>query len=695
MKKPMNNVRLIETDNFDFEFLSQLAERESWRKEIHRPIYHLHKWWAKRLGSVFRGILLGSLLSKEKKLSDNFYFSHNFSNTSVFDPFMGSGTTVGEAHKLGLTALGRDINPVAVESVRVALGPMDKEKIDREFKKLTETVGQKILGLYRSTDSEGLPCDVLYYFWVMQADCPMCDKSVDLFSSWTIARNAYPNRKPEVQVLCPGCDDIFPTTNGIKEVSCKSCNLTFAPDIGNANGAKAKCSNCHHTFPILSAVENKRPKFRLYGKLILTKNGQKEYLKVTEKDLGAFKKASEQLDKELRAELFTLPESNLENGYNTKQAISYGFKSWKDFFNHRQLLGLGWLNNAIATIEDKDIRDLFLLSFSGALEFNNLFASYKGEGTGAVRHMFAHHILKPERTPIEANIWGTPKSSGSFSNLFRNRIDRAIAYRQEPTEVNGGNGTKGKVCSSPFTGKVEDEWPNDIISLTRKTYLSCGDSSVSKLPSESIDLVVTDPPFFDNVHYSELADFFYAWQRLVPRGFINKKETTRSTDEVQDSDPIDFANKLQAVFQECNRVLKDDGLLVFTYHHSRDEGWRSVANAVLNAGFSVVNAHPVKSEMSGATPKSQASEPIQLDIVIVCRKGEVQTKKQSPKTALDIAQGKISRLESSGFSLSKNDKKVIIYGQLLASLQSAKEIALLPAFVEQELTGVIPLPLGI
>ena len=57
--------------------------------------------------------------------------------------------------------------------------------------------------------------------------------------------------------------------------------------------------------------------------------------------------------------------------------------------------------------------------FSGTLEFNNLFASYKGEGTGAVRHMFAHHILKPERTPIEANVWGTPKSSGSFSSLLR------------------------------------------------------------------------------------------------------------------------------------------------------------------------------------------------------------------------------------------------------------------------------------
>ena len=57
-------MRLIETDAFPFEFLSQLAERESWRKEVHRPIYHVHKWWAKRLGSVFRGILLGSMPSR-------------------------------------------------------------------------------------------------------------------------------------------------------------------------------------------------------------------------------------------------------------------------------------------------------------------------------------------------------------------------------------------------------------------------------------------------------------------------------------------------------------------------------------------------------------------------------------------------------------------------------------------------------
>src|SRR3954471_14356006 len=123
-----NGGRLIESDNFQFEFLSRLAERESWRKEVHRPVYHVHKWWAKRLGSVFRGILLGCALPTDADLEREFYEKHAFSDRVVFDPFMGSGTTVGEAHKLGYTSLGRDINPVAVRAVEVALASLDRDE---------------------------------------------------------------------------------------------------------------------------------------------------------------------------------------------------------------------------------------------------------------------------------------------------------------------------------------------------------------------------------------------------------------------------------------------------------------------------------------------------------------------------------------------------------------------------------------
>ena len=96
--------------------------------------------------------------------------------------------------------------------------------------------------------------------------------------------------------------------------------------------------------------------------------------------------------------------------------------------------------------------------------------------------------------------------------------------------------------------------------------------------------------------------------------------TTRSEREVQNSSVADFTERLQGVWTEAVRVLKDDGILAFTYHHSRPEGWSSVLRALFESGLVVTASQPVKSEMSVATPKHQAKEPIDLDIIIVCRK---------------------------------------------------------------------------
>lgn len=682
-------MRLIESDGFPFEFISKLAQRESWRKEIHRPIYHVHKWWAKRLGSVFRGILLGCALPGDSNFRAEFYRPQALTNLSVFDPFMGSGTTVGEAHKLGFITIGRDINPVAVTSVRTALGRMDRNRIKAAFQELSEDVGERIRALYRCKDSRGRLGDALYYFWVMQVNCPSCQHTVDLFRSWVMSRNAYPRRKPEVHIVCPLCGNIFSGVHGQKAVECRSCNHQFDPEAGQAKGAKASCGHCGRTFTILETITPRSPPpaFKLYGKLILRSDGAKEYLRATSEDQAAYQKCSATLRNEVERGAILLPTLALEHGYNTRQAIRYAFTSWRDFFNDRQLLALGWLRSAVMRIRDEPTRNALLTLFSGVLEFNNMFASYKGEGTGAVRHMFSHHILKPERTPIEANVWGTPKSSGSFSNLFRSRLLRAIDYRLAPTEVSSKKGDASRVCAQPFTGKVEKRWPDDGVFSPRAIYLSCGDSADTGLPDRSVDLIVTDPPFFDNVHYSELADFFYAWQQLTPGVDANVSRTTRRLSEVQDSDVDRFAGKLLAVFRECRRVLKDEGLLVFTYHHSREEGWRALAEGVLGAGFAVVNSQPVKAEMSVATPKSQAKEPIQLDIVVVCRKREScgLPGPLSVPAAVDSARSKLQRLWQEGFEFSRNDRKIVLFGQLLTTLRKTSDAVLIGTNVEAEM----------
>ena len=118
---------------YPFLKISELAKRESWRKEINRPIYHLHKWWAQRLGSVFRANVIHALGIAKDEWSD-FYETHEPCDFTVYDPFMGSGTTLGEALKLGCSVIGNDINPVSSFLVREELRSIDLGAIDSAIK---------------------------------------------------------------------------------------------------------------------------------------------------------------------------------------------------------------------------------------------------------------------------------------------------------------------------------------------------------------------------------------------------------------------------------------------------------------------------------------------------------------------------------------------------------------------------------
>src|SRR3989449_7636007 len=335
-KRHSRERRLIESDAFPFEFISQLAEMESWRKEVHRPIYHIHKWWAKRLGSVFRAILLGSALPEKEKLEEVFYHRHDFTDLTVFDPFMGSGTTIGEAHKLGFTALGRDINPVACESVRVALGPLERDALLQAFAQLSSGVGERIRALYRTSDGESHVCDALYYFWVKTLPCPACSKRVDLFPSYIFARNAYPDRKPEVRVYCPDCGGIVSADVKDTKVVCSHCRLAFNPQEGPASGASATCQHCRHEFAIAKTAKafGRPPEHRMFAKLVLNGSDEKNYLPITAEDERAYQRCS----KELARSSVALPHLELADGYNTRQVLNYAYRSWREFFNDRQLL---------------------------------------------------------------------------------------------------------------------------------------------------------------------------------------------------------------------------------------------------------------------------------------------------------------------------------------------------------------------
>lgn len=672
---PTSGPRAIEDESFPFEALSEIAERESWRKEINRPTTHIHKWWAQRLGTVFRAMAIGAFAPSGIDQLELFHKPVRIRDRIVFDPFMGSGTTLLEATKLGARAIGRDINPVAHFLVKCALSAHDRKAILSTFRAIESDVADRIRHFYRTQLPDGEFADVLYFFWVKVVECPSCKESVDLFSSMIFARHAYPKKFPKAQAVCPSCDAINEVHIQDTEKRCCSCRKPFNPNRGPANGQIATCPHCANTFRIIKTIRagDSPPDHRLYAKLALMPDGTKAYLPVTDVDRELYVEA----ERALAARKDPFPLVGIFPGYNTNQVLGYNYRHWHEMFNARQLLCLSILAERIKVISDPILRELFTCLFSGALEFNNMFASYKGEGTGAVRHMFAHHILKPERTPLEANLWGTPKSSGSFTTMFEGRIRRALDYADNPFELQLGTKAKRQTTNKIF-GLSEKIGFDTAASYTefcegRRVYLSCGDSSTTDLPDSSVDAVLTDPPFFDNVHYSQLADFFHVWQRhiLGPDGF-RMKDTTRSDREVQTAKADDFADRLCSVLQEACRVLKDDGLLAFTYHHSRPEGWRCVLRALMDSGFGVTATHPIKAEMSVAMPKHQAKEPIDLDIIVVCRKrsqlnavsgnGDICRPIQ-PRVTKQVIQ-----LIEAGRSLSRNDARIIVMAQLLREL---------------------------
>jgi putative DNA methylase len=659
--------------------ISQVAEQESWRKEINRPLYHIHKWWATRLGSVFRAITLGALSPKHTRIWDGFYRRHHLKGKTVLDPFMGSGTTLGEALKLGANVVGCDSNPISTFLVRQSLARVPESALRDAFNHLERTAAAAIRRYYQTKDpSTGELIPGLYFFWVKTVRTPE-DETIPLFSSYVFAQDAYPKKKPKAQIVCPECWDITEDRYDSTSLVCHTCKHHFNPQEGRASGQHiTSASGQKHRIKELLPADGSPLPHRLYAIMALRASGEKVYLKPGAEDVALYAEA----EARLATEKLPLPTLAVRPGHNTDQARGYNYNHWRDFFNARQLLCLGLLLKEVLCIEDQAIQEQMLCLFSSALEFNNLFCSFKGEGTGAVRHMFSHHILKPERTPLENSVWGTDKSSGTFCSLFESRLIRAKRYLDEPFEVTLdvdllGNKAQARkiVASDPIDVCQVRSWA-ELGAAGQGALILNGDSSRLPIPDASVDAVVTDPPYFDFVHYSELSDFFFAWlaPALRHRYAWFDRPDCADCGEVQHKDPRTFARQLSYVLSECRRVLKDDGVLAFSFHHSRAEGWAAIYEAITTAGLEVVAAHPVHAEQRGASPKTAAKDPISLDAILVCRK---HTNVTAEAFDIDVVLEKSSSLAKTlvraGMGVSSADRFVIGSSQTLIA-SSAEQL---------------------
>jgi putative DNA methylase len=201
-----------------------LPERNSFK-----PIYQMHKWFARRASCVFRAIILAALKPPGTDIMAEFYKDHtNDPDTKgkvVLDPFMGGGTTVVEALRLGCEVLANDLNPVAWFIVKTEVEAAGDDELHKAFDRLAsrkvpwsgKPLRQTLLDLYRTAPpwtSEnlcGLPqSDIIYNFWVKSALCinPNCRKQVPLFSDYIVATKN-PSIRYYPDCTCPHCKKTF------------------------------------------------------------------------------------------------------------------------------------------------------------------------------------------------------------------------------------------------------------------------------------------------------------------------------------------------------------------------------------------------------------------------------------------------------------------------------------------------------
>ncbi len=162
-----------------------------------------------------------------------------------------------------------------------------------------------------------------------------------------------------------------------------------------------------------------------------------------------------------------------------------------------------------------------------------------------------------------------------------------------------------------------------------------GTATALPWPDNFFDAVLTDPPYYDNVPYSDLSDFFYVWLKrtvgdLYPDLFATPL-TPKSLEMVADASKAGgmdaakrrFEDMLTQAFREIHRVLKPDGLAVIIFAHKTTAAWESVINALLEAGLYMTASWPVHTEMQ-ARLRAQESAALASSIYMVCRKRTTQ-----------------------------------------------------------------------
>lgn len=656
--------------HFHVPFVAKLALAEKQIQQNYRPLIAVHKWFARRPGTLFRALMLAEF--GDRAVEETYYSGHRFDQKHVVDPFMGGGTTVVEANRLGCMVTAYDINPMSWWIVRQEIQDLDLDAYVAAATELRAELSKEMRNLFLTRcPKTGELAEAKYFLWVKTARCESCGKVHDLFPNYLLAQDV---RHTANVFVCGHCGTLFEGQSRQNPGACPECGKP--PPISHiATRGASRCLNCNS--PVRYPAPG-IPQHRLfaieYHKPFNPGEGWRKgrlFKKPDADDMARIAEARERLSR-LRPQF--IPDDAIPKGDETERLHRWGYLRYKDLFNDRQLLGLEFICRWIGKVGDSRVREALATNLSDLLRYQNMLCRYD---TMALKSLdvFSVHGFPVGLIQCESNILGIaghrgmPVGSGGWLNIVE-KFTRAKRYCSKPFEVRQSLGKKTEV---PIAGEWIGTVRRDKETVEeRYVNLVCGDSSVSSNWGQ-VDGVFTDPPYFGNVQYAELMDFCYVWlRRLVGSDhpeFANV--TTRNAGELTGNvnmgrDLNHFTDGISNTFQRAANQLRVGCPLAFTYHHNSLDAYVPMAVAILDSGLTCSASLPCPAEMGASIHINGTGSSI-VDTVFVCRQtGRVPRRwiVDTPEAMASLIGTEVDALKQAGLDATQGDIRCIVYGHM-------------------------------
>lgn len=554
--------------HFDAEAVSSKVRREVRNREVHLPPVSTYRWWARRTEAVNGSIIDAVSLDRPGRMV-------------VSDPFAGGGVIPLAAVMRGHSVYAQDLNPWAARGLASMLALPDPEALRDGIAALTQRVLTSAQAAYGTVLADGTPALVSHTFRVAVAPCTACGRNQRIYPHALVSLTSRVERNlPEAFLACPN-GHLF---KGRRDVAaaCSTCGELTDPARAYTPRRVITC-HCGHQ----DRLEDRAKATGLTWEVVLVERaggGRRELSLPTSGELAA----AEAEHADPRMQLGAIPE-----GQETAVLRRHGFRSWEDLYPRRQRAMVErLLELAPSCSPDADVVAALKLAIIGSTEMAGHLSRWDRYYLKSYESM-AGHRFNFTTLPVEPNAWGTT-TSGRGTTL--RRLVQLIKAAEWLKERTGGRLiVAGPVAASAPTVPALLGQDVDGQLLDRPDVMVVvGSSQRQLLPTGSVDLVLTDPPYHDDVQYGELSQPLQAWAGLTPADSGGDAVVNRATGQLVAAGS--YTALLASIFRESARLLRDDGHLIFSYANRDPRAWAQLVEALQSAGLRAAGCTIVHSE---------------------------------------------------------------------------------------------------